>query len=106
MHDGLLTPLARMRESNGDNTSVRYEKRWGSGPLASPAATLERAFRPVSGLASGVSPCLSPSRAHAQWLRDRLVLAYRCGGSAGIVVRRTGFPSVIREDDASRRWSM
>ncbi len=34
-------------------------------------------------------PCLSPSHAHAQWLRDRLVLAYRCGGSAGIVIRQT-----------------
>lgn len=33
-----------------------------------------------------VFPDLSPSRACAQWLHDRFVLAYRCGGSAGIVV--------------------
>jgi hypothetical protein len=55
------------------------------GPNASPAATLERAFRPVSGLASGF-PLSAAFPRYAQWLRDRFVLAYRCGGSAGIVI--------------------
>ena len=42
--------------------------------------------RPVSGLASlGVSP----SQAGAQWHFDTPALAYRCGGSAGMVFLRT-----------------
>jgi len=42
--------------------------------------------RPVSGLASlGVSP----SQAGAQWHVDTPALAYRCGGSSGMVLRRT-----------------
>jgi len=38
--------------------------------------------RPVSGLARFDS---SPSQALAQWLVDESTLAYRCGGSTGII---------------------
>jgi hypothetical protein len=54
----------------------------------SPAAIFaNRVARPVSGLTStfqdaGESP--SHARRRAQWLIDSPLLAYRCGGSAGI----------------------
>ena len=47
-----------------------------------PAALPYIAHRPVSGLAS---PDASPSQAFAQWPIEASTLAYRCGGSTGIV---------------------
>jgi len=46
--------------------------------------------RPVSGLASLDAP---PSQAETQWRCGASALAYRCGGSSGLVDdRRTAFP--------------
>lgn len=52
---------------------------------APPSAIPIRWNRPVSGLASGVwARGTAPSHAFAQWRIAVPILAYRCGGSAGI----------------------
>ena len=71
----------RKQDSDGNS------KRNGLYAVTLPSAMPTNSFRPVSGLASGLEDLSgSPSHVKTQWLCDPPELAYRCGGSAGIVL--------------------
>jgi hypothetical protein len=54
----------------------------GRRPAPHPRGTSAGCLRPVSGLASLDAP---PSQVETQWHRGAPALAYRCGGSSGVV---------------------
>jgi hypothetical protein len=65
-------------------------------PASLSAMPLQHPSGRSPGSQAGVYPGAAPSRAVVQWRSAAPLLAYRCGGSAGIALKsipeRTGFP--------------
>jgi hypothetical protein len=75
---------ARARHTEGGGGQAGIEM-YGPGAPASPSAMpLQHPSGRSPGSQAGVYPGAAPSRAIAQWRSAAPLLAYRCGGSAGI----------------------
>lgn len=77
---------ARARHTEGGGGQAGIEI-YGPGAPASPSAMpLQHPSGRSPGSQAGVYPGAAPSRAVAQWRSAAPLLAYRCGGSAGIAL--------------------